>query len=141
MVGDSIEIRTGSGAKVVAGFVDSITPMRTNLRTGAIRHCLPLHLLHAVCAYVAKDPCSVMFQACQLQNSALACHALADEIHNACAADWLPISIPNKILSDLIISNESRVESSSEVVYYNRSVSSHPVSCYHRGAQGLFLHA
>ena len=35
VVGDSIEIRTGSGAKVVSGFVDSITPMRTNLRTGA----------------------------------------------------------------------------------------------------------
>lgn len=33
-MGDSIEIRTGSGAKVVSGFVDSITPMRTNLRTG-----------------------------------------------------------------------------------------------------------
>ena len=52
-----------------------------------------------------------------------ACHAacLTHCIH-ACAADWLPISIPNKVLSDLIISNESRVASSSEVVYYNRSL-------------------
>ena len=38
------------------------------------------------------------------------------------AADWLPISIPNKVLSDLIISNESRIESSNEVTYYNRCV-------------------
>lgn len=45
-----------------------------------------------------------------------------------CAADWLPISIPNKILSDLIISNESRIESSNEVIFYNRYCAGFDVS-------------
>ncbi|KAK9807577.1 hypothetical protein WJX72_003191 [[Myrmecia] bisecta] len=69
VVGDRIELTTGTGAKMLTGFVERVDPMRTIIRT---------------------DTC-------------------------------LPIMIPNKVLSEMIISNESRIMKSRVVTNFNKA--------------------
>ncbi|KAK9909058.1 hypothetical protein WJX75_006607 [Coccomyxa subellipsoidea] len=77
VVGDRIDVMTSSGGKVVSGFVEEVSPMRTHLRTD----------------------------------------------------HWLSVMIPNKTLSDLIISNESRIMDSKNVRYYNKMRVFHFTAC------------
>ncbi|EIE25208.1 hypothetical protein COCSUDRAFT_61447 [Coccomyxa subellipsoidea C-169] len=77
VVGDRIDVVTSSGGKVVSGFVEEVSPMRTHLRTD----------------------------------------------------HWLSVLIPNKTLSDLIISNESRIMDSKNVRYYNKMRVFHFTAC------------
>ncbi|BDA41457.1 probable low conductance mechanosensitive channel YnaI at C-terminar half [Coccomyxa sp. Obi] len=77
VVGEKIDVMTSSGGKVVSGFVEEVSPMRTHLRTD----------------------------------------------------HWLSVMVPNKVLSELIISNESRIQESKNVQYYNKMRVFHFTAC------------
>jgi small-conductance mechanosensitive channel len=53
VVGDKIDVMTSSGSKVVSGFVEEVSPMRTHLRTDHWLSVMVPNKVHLPCAMLA----------------------------------------------------------------------------------------